>query len=260
MDWDFVNKLYVSQIVPTIQGEGPSAGVPSLLVRLNGCNCRCPFCDTKYTWSEPYKYPESQIVTEQNFDRFIYILNDKMRDYKIDNLMITGGEPTLYYNNKIFKRFLGSLPGINTIEIETNGTYSYEMIDIMSSSERPIYLNISPKLDQSWYLFKEDFTNLPIKLESLLNQVPENLITFKFVDIPEKREIVETFIKQINISEARMMPWTPDKKLMAVNDFSELYHMRCVDTLKYCMLNGHIYTPRIHIPLFSDETELEATK
>jgi 7-carboxy-7-deazaguanine synthase len=31
---------------PTIQGEGPLLGVPSMFVRVQGCDSRCPWCDT----------------------------------------------------------------------------------------------------------------------------------------------------------------------------------------------------------------------
>lgn len=44
-------KYPVNELWPMIQGEGRMAGVPMILIRLQGCNMRCPWCDTKYTWS-----------------------------------------------------------------------------------------------------------------------------------------------------------------------------------------------------------------
>lgn len=41
-------KLQVQEIFPTVQGEGPNTGVPSVFVRLGGCNLACDFCDTEF--------------------------------------------------------------------------------------------------------------------------------------------------------------------------------------------------------------------
>jgi len=38
----------VSEIYRAVQGEGWHSGMPCTLVRLQGCNLRCDFCDTKY--------------------------------------------------------------------------------------------------------------------------------------------------------------------------------------------------------------------
>ena len=39
----------VQEVFPTIQGEGPDAGVPAVFVRLAGCTLTCPACDSDYT-------------------------------------------------------------------------------------------------------------------------------------------------------------------------------------------------------------------
>lgn len=53
--------LQVHSIFPTIQGEGPFCGERALFFRLNGCNLRCPGCDTEYTapskWSAGVRAP-----------------------------------------------------------------------------------------------------------------------------------------------------------------------------------------------------------
>jgi len=47
------DRLWVQEVFPTIQGEGPFAGRPAVFVRLAGCNLACYFCDTDFessTW------------------------------------------------------------------------------------------------------------------------------------------------------------------------------------------------------------------
>ena len=38
------------EIFHSIQGEGVSAGTPTVFLRLATCNLACTWCDTRYTW------------------------------------------------------------------------------------------------------------------------------------------------------------------------------------------------------------------
>lgn len=40
--------LHIVNLFPTLQGEGPFAGYPSVFIRLGGCNLACRFCDTEF--------------------------------------------------------------------------------------------------------------------------------------------------------------------------------------------------------------------
>lgn len=56
--------LRITEIFPSIQGEGLRQGEATLFVRLSGCNLKCSFCDTKYAWREGQEYSISQILEE----------------------------------------------------------------------------------------------------------------------------------------------------------------------------------------------------
>lgn len=70
--------------ISTWQGEGCNAGKRMLLVRFKYCNYHCPFCDT---WSKMSDGKEELFSIED--------IKKDMINEKINNLMITGGEPTL---------------------------------------------------------------------------------------------------------------------------------------------------------------------
>lgn len=46
------DRLRVSELFYSIQGESTRAGLPCVFVRLCGCNLRCTYCDSRYTWEE----------------------------------------------------------------------------------------------------------------------------------------------------------------------------------------------------------------
>lgn len=43
-------KLKINEIFKSVQGESTLIGQPTIFIRLQGCNLRCPWCDTKYSW------------------------------------------------------------------------------------------------------------------------------------------------------------------------------------------------------------------
>ena len=111
-----INKIPVSEIFASIQGEGQTVGFPSIFVRLAHCNLKCSFCDTKYTWENPkfIGYTEESLL--KLIIGFAYKYVKKGRPH----IVFTGGEPMLYWK-RLFNviRTLHKLGYI--IEIETNG-------------------------------------------------------------------------------------------------------------------------------------------
>jgi 7-carboxy-7-deazaguanine synthase len=75
--------LYLIEIYKSIQGESSFAGLPCIFVRLAGCNLRCAWCDSEYTFTGGYKLTEDQVVAEI----------EKLAPVKL--IEFTGGEPML---------------------------------------------------------------------------------------------------------------------------------------------------------------------
>src|ERR1700722_8035561 len=48
-----ISPLNIAEIFYSVQGEGMLVGVPSVFIRLSGCNLRCTWCDTPYASWEP---------------------------------------------------------------------------------------------------------------------------------------------------------------------------------------------------------------
>ncbi len=54
--------MYLIEIYKSVQGESSFAGVPCIFVRLAGCNLRCSWCDSEYTFTGGYKQSADEVV------------------------------------------------------------------------------------------------------------------------------------------------------------------------------------------------------
>ena len=100
--------LKISEIFCSIQGESTYSGLPCIFIRLAGCNLRCDYCDTTYSYESDISLSIDDIIT-------------KIQEYDPIKLVeITGGEPLL--QSEVFQ--LISLLHENgyTILLETNGS------------------------------------------------------------------------------------------------------------------------------------------
>lgn len=130
--------LRVSEIFESIQGEGASAGAPSVFVRLATCNLRCSWCDTKYTWDwSRYSYDEEV----RHLD--VAEVGERVAASPERHLVLTGGEPLL--QDRALSALLATLPRERYVEVETNGT----LVPSPALAERVDQWNVSPKLANS---------------------------------------------------------------------------------------------------------------
>lgn len=77
-----MNKILVSEIFFSLNGEGLEIGKPTVFVRLSGCNLECSWCDTRYANDNPKEMSAMEIIKE------IKKVNNGS-----DTVLITGGEP-----------------------------------------------------------------------------------------------------------------------------------------------------------------------
>lgn len=96
---------------PTIQGEGPHAGMKTMFLRVAGCSFKCSWCDSKYAWdtTSAEHYCEDELA-----EKLVQLcLNNKTY-----NLIITGGNPCIYDFSYIIDRLHDN---DITVDVETQG-------------------------------------------------------------------------------------------------------------------------------------------
>jgi len=75
--------MQVTEIYRSLQGESTYAGLSCVFVRLTGCNLRCTWCDTEYSF-----YGGKRMTPEEVFDEVVDLSPSGLIEF-------TGGEPML---------------------------------------------------------------------------------------------------------------------------------------------------------------------
>jgi 7-carboxy-7-deazaguanine synthase len=227
------NNLIVSETFYSIQGEGQTMGVPSVFLRLGGCNLLCKgdgwICDSIKVWKKGKSTPFNKVIPE-----FI----EKLRNGA--HLVITGGEPLLHREQigKFLIWFQSEYDFKPIIEVETNGTFSpTPLLESLVD-----YWNVSPKLKNSGESKIKRINSLAL----VRLNMQENVI-FKFVINEEDDfvEILQDFGDLIEISNCVLMP--------AGENQEQLEKTRLI-VAELCVRMGIRYSDRLHIVIWNKKT------
>jgi len=135
-------RLWVQEVFPTIQGEGPMMGRPAIFIRLAGCNLRCWFCDTDFessTWQP----------TLEDLMGAVSIAGECVRTNLI---VITGGEPLRQNILPLCERLYS---GGFVIQIETAGTLWIDGIEQYTNIVvSPKTGKVHPKIEEYAHAWK----------------------------------------------------------------------------------------------------------
>ncbi len=75
---------------PTIQGEGMAIGRKTMFVRTAGCDYRCSWCDSKFTWDGSAKGEIRMLSADEIFSELTALGRDTF-----DHVTLSGGNPLL---------------------------------------------------------------------------------------------------------------------------------------------------------------------
>ncbi len=227
------------EIFASLQGEGPSAGMPVAFIRLSRCNLACTWCDTPYTWH--FDGDERDHRDGVTYDRKANQVTLSVQDAAAriaalgqNRLVITGGEPLLQAG--ALAEMLEHLPDIS-VEIETNGTVKVPArLDIRTDQ-----FNISPKLSHSGNA--AEIALVPERLDGFAAD-PRAFFKFVIADSSDVDEVIALRDKyRFAAGHVFLMAEGTDSKPLRNKQkwLSEL-----------CVEHGFRMSDRLHIHLYGD--------
>jgi organic radical activating enzyme len=267
------DKLFVTSVFYTLQGEGPYRGEPAVFVRLAKCNLDCSFCDTFFDDGDWFTIAEldtkiNQVISD-HFHGEVPVWAQFVQEGEFTRkrnmvLVITGGEPMLQKNLVPFlehmqHRFVKT-------QIESNGTIVQDIPDSTT-------LVVSPKCSEKRGVAIKYLTPKPEMLaranclkfvmnadpESPYSSVPDWAHEFRaaggtvfvspmniYNSEPQKSKQLRASTNQITLQERSTVDeivsfWEPGLLNMAENQKNHEY------AAAYCAQHGLIMNLQIHL-------------
>lgn len=107
-------RLKITEIFHSLQGEADTVGIPTVFVRLTGCPLRCQYCDTAYAFTGGEWRTLDEIL-------------DSVAQFGARHVCVTGGEPLAQKNCIILLQRLCDAG--YRVSIETSGAMSLADVD-----------------------------------------------------------------------------------------------------------------------------------
>ncbi|WP_156291047.1 7-carboxy-7-deazaguanine synthase QueE [Oceanobacillus salinisoli] len=169
-----MNKFPVLEIFgPTIQGEGMVVGRKTMFVRTAGCDYRCSWCDSAFTWDGSAKEEIERLTASQIITRLKQTGGDHF-----DHVTISGGNPALLTNLTELVEALHELD--IEVALETQGSRWQEwflLIDDLTISPKPP----SSKMNTNWEIL--DYIITTLKKHDRLQNTSLKIVIFNEEDL-----------------------------------------------------------------------------
>ena len=256
------DRLNIVDLFVSLQGEGIYVGMPSLFVRVSGCNLRCCFkdtvCDTAYSSFNPEKgrFSKEDVVAMLQ------------KNPNVADIVFTGGEPLMFGNElDDLIEYIGYQTDMDyRITIETNGTFGplNHPIDLYSISPK---LSTSIPVPDKPYHYMHDgkevtrtFTKAEVEKLNETRYNPEAIAALiddaefqlKFVySGPESVHDIDMLVDRLRDMGRTIYP--DDIMLMPEGITAEQINKNGREAAKICIERSWRLADRLHIRLWGDK-------
>ena len=278
-----MQKIKVSELFYSIQGEGRFMGVPSIFLRTFGCNFTCdgfgmprgeksdereiiaqhsdqykdykslPLvttgCDSYASWDVRFKHLSPLLTIDAIVDAILHML--PYGKWTSEHLVITGGEPLLGWQ-RAYPGLLSHPGMVNLQELtfETNGTQELtsEFSEYLKTHWRKgwdrLTFSVSPKLSVSGEKWED-----AIKPDVVMQYQEHGYAYLKFV-VADEKDVAEAAMA---VECYKDNGFTGPVYLMPVGGVESVYAMNNKNVALMAMKKGWRYSDRLQVPLFKNE-------
>lgn len=141
--------MRINEVFYTLQGEGRTQGLPTVFVRTTGCNLRCSWCDTTYSFYEGEDTPLERVV-------------EVVGKFPAKHVCLTGGEPLLQKDAPAFVQ--ACIDKGYHVTLETSGSLTVAPIAALGPRER-VTINLDVKCPGSGMEHENLWDNLALLRE-----------------------------------------------------------------------------------------------
>lgn len=184
---------------PTIQGEGAAIGLKTMFVRTYGCDYKCSWCDSAFTWNGSAKADVLMLESKEIIER-LHELGMQHTQY----VTISGGNPALH--DLPLQQLIMNLHAIGKkVIVETQGSLWrdwFTEVDLLTLSPKPP----SSGMITNWDLF-----------DSIIRQLRLHEHNFVSYPYPTPSNISEAVLTQSELHLTHLIkPIMPDISIKVV--------------------------------------------
>ena len=185
-------RVKLTEVFLSIQGEADAVGWPSVFIRLTGCPLRCGYCDTTYSFYGGHWHAIEPLLQQ-------------VKDYGVSHVCVTGGEPLAQQGCVPLLQSLCDA-GFN-VSLETSGAMDIAPVDPRVSRV------VDLKTPGSGELQRNRYENIPL----LTSHDQLKFVLCDRADYEWAREQV----KQQQLEQRCMVLFSPVHGQLAARDLAE---------------------------------------
>lgn len=225
---------------PTIQGEGRVIGRKTMFVRTAGCDYRCSWCDSAFTWDGSAKEDIKLMTAEEIYNQLKKIGGDRF-----DHVTISGGNPALIKSIQDLVDLFEEKQIYTALETQGSKFQPWmRQINDLTISPKPPSSNMKPNIDILDSVIEqciESTLNLKVVIFDDDDYEFAKMIHHRYPNIPFYLQVGNPYLdddvdnhteKLLNRYEALV------DRVMASNDMNQVYVLPQLHTLLWSNKKG----------------------